>query len=280
MMPFKWIYLLALLPLAISAPAFAQGSGVETIDNFFKFDVPYVPTPPEVVQAMLELADAGPDDIVYDLGSGDGRIVHAAVKDFGVKKGVGYDLDVELIDQARATAQREGIADRATFEVADIFKTSFDEATVLTLYLLHSINLDLRPRILDMEPGTRVVSHYFDMRDWIPDAAQTIEGRRIYMWKVPAKMGGRWSWTADGADYSLDLTQEFQEVSGLLQNAAGSVRIDGERVNGTSLSFTAQLPRGNARIPITFEGQASGDTMALKFTVNGTTHTVTAKRGS
>src|SRR5690349_12705770 len=171
---------LAAPPLvAASVPALAAAS------KDIYFDVPYVATPPAVVEAMLKLASVGPNDVVYDLGSGDGRIVIAAARDFKVKKGVGIDLDPELITLATKNAKEAGVADRVTFTRGDIFKMDFKEATVLTLYLLPDVNVTLRPRILDLAPGTRVVSHAFNMGDWVPDGAANADMRRAYLWIVP-----------------------------------------------------------------------------------------------
>ncbi len=280
---FNQIAAMTLVALSMVGPAAAQDSAPEkalkALNDFFKFDVPYVPTPPEVVEAMLELAEAGPEDIVYDLGSGDGRIVIAAVHDFGVKKGVGMDLDKDLIAQARANAKRMGVEDRAEFHISDIFATDFSEATILTLYLLEKINVQLRPRILDeLRPGTRVVSHQFNMREWIPDVAINERGRRIYMWIVPAKMAGTWTWTIDDKNYSLELTQKFQEVFGTLKGPEGTAELNEIRIRGTSLDFETDLLGKGAAIPIAFKGTNNGDETDATVTVNGQTHTLTARR--
>ncbi len=280
---FKQISAALVLTLWAITPTGAQEStsekAIKAFNDFFKFDVPYVPTPPEVVEAMLELAEAGPEDTVYDLGSGDGRIVIAAVRDFGVKKGVGMDLDKDLIAQARTNAKSIGIDDRAEFHISDIFATDFSDATILTLYLLEKINVQLRPRILDeLRPGTRVVSHQFSMRDWIPDVAINERGRRIYMWIVPAKMAGTWTWSIGGEKYSLELTQKFQEVFGTLKGPGGTAELNEIRVRGTALDFETDLRGNGTAIPIAFKGINAGDTTKATVTVNGQTHTLTAMR--
>ena len=149
-------------------------------------DVPYVATSPEVVKAMLKMANVGKNDVVYDLGCGDGRIVVSAVKDFGAKSGVGVDIDPELIAKAKHKARRENITDKATFIEGDLFKTDLREATVVTLYLYPSVNLRLLPKLLDeLKPGTRIVSHDFDMGEWKPEKTEKVGNATIYYWTIP-----------------------------------------------------------------------------------------------
>ena len=148
-------------------------------------DVPYVPTPQAVVDKMLEMAAVTKDDVVYDLGSGDGRIVITAAKKYGVR-GVGVDIDPERIKEANANAVQAGVVDRVKFIEQDLFKTDLKEASVVTLYLLPEVNLRLRPKLLsELKPGTRIVSHAFDMGDWKPDQTVQVDGKTIYFWVVP-----------------------------------------------------------------------------------------------
>ncbi|GAA0735497.1 class I SAM-dependent methyltransferase [Sphingomonas japonica] len=150
-------------------------------------DVIYVPTPPQVVEAMLDVAGLKDGDILYDLGSGDGRIPIAAARRAKVRA-TGIDIDPERIAEANANAQAAGVTDEVTFKQADLFATDFSDATVVTLYLLPSLNEKLRPRLLaELKPGTRIVSHAFTMGDWKPEQELEIDGRRIYFWTVPAK---------------------------------------------------------------------------------------------
>ena len=150
-------------------------------------DVIYVPTPPDVVDAMLKLAKIGKDDVVYDLGCGDGRIVIAAAKQYGAR-GVGIDIDPQRIKEAEANAQAAGVSDRVSFRLGDLFEADLSPATAVTLYLLTSLNLKLRPKLLsELKPGTPVVSHQFDMGDWKPDETLELAGRRVYLWTVPPK---------------------------------------------------------------------------------------------
>jgi SAM-dependent methyltransferase len=150
-------------------------------------DVPYVATPSAVVAKMLELARVTPDDVVYDLGSGDGRIVIMAAQRFGAR-GVGVEIDPGLVLEAQDNAKRAGVADRVQFLLQDLFETDLRPATVVTLYLMQSVNLQLRPKLwLELRPGTRVVSHDFHMGDWPPEQVVSVDGHRIYAWTIPAQ---------------------------------------------------------------------------------------------
>jgi SAM-dependent methyltransferase len=148
-------------------------------------DVVYVPTPTAVVNEMLRLANVKSTDLVYDLGSGDGRIVIAAAKRRGAR-GVGIDIDPQRVQEANENAQKAGVSDRVQFRQQDLFQTDFSNASVVTLYLLPELNLRLRPKLLrELKPGTRVVSHAFDMGDWKPNKVVEVDGRTVYYWVVP-----------------------------------------------------------------------------------------------
>jgi tRNA G37 N-methylase Trm5 len=149
-------------------------------------DVPYVPTPENVVEAMLKLGEVKKGDVLYDLGSGDGRIVITAAKNYGVR-GTGIDINPERIEEANANAKSAAVTDKVRFLNQDLFEADFKDATVVTLYLLPSINLKLRPKLWkELKPGTRIVSHSFDMGDWAPEKKIEVDGRYIYLWRVPA----------------------------------------------------------------------------------------------
>ncbi|MEW5791168.1 MAG: SAM-dependent methyltransferase [Pseudomonadota bacterium] len=153
-------------------------------------DVPFVPSPEDVVDRMLQLAGVRKGDVVYDLGSGDGRIVIAAAKKYGAR-GVGVDIDPERIEEARENARKAGVADRVKFVQQDLFDADIHEATVVTLYLLPNVNQRLRPKLLrELKPGTRVVSHSFDMGDWKPVRTVEMDGRTLYYWVVPPRGRG------------------------------------------------------------------------------------------
>lgn len=151
-------------------------------------DVIYVPTPQPVVDAMLELAEVGPDDVLYDLGSGDGRIPVTAAREFGIRA-VGIDINPVRIREANANAEEAGVTDKVTFIEGDLFEANISEATVVTLYLLQSLNVKLRPKLLsELRPGTRIVSHAFDMaNEWEPEETREVEGSTIYLWTVPER---------------------------------------------------------------------------------------------
>ena len=179
---------LAALVLAASVAA-AQGQAQPELD------VPYVPTSEQAVQAMLKLADVKKNDIVYDLGCGDGRIVIAAAKTYGAH-GVGIDLNPQRVKEANENAKKAGVESLVRFEENDLFKSDFHQATVVTLFLLPEVNLRLRPKLLkDLKPGTRIVSNTFDMEDWKPDKEMNVDGpesylsRKLYMWVIPARSG-------------------------------------------------------------------------------------------
>lgn len=224
-------------------------------DGGVPLDVPYVPTSQEVVNRMLEIAKAGPNDIHYDLGSGDGRIVVTAARDFKVKKGVGVDLDPVRIREATQNAKEAGVADRVKFFQTDLFQFDFSEASVLTLYLLPDVNLLLRPIILDkMKPGTRVVSHAFTMGDWEADLHETVSGEQLYHWVVPAKVDGMWTWTIGADTYRLELGQKFQKVTGRLHSPTGFSNITETKLEGDQLRFQATVERGGLPVVLRFNG--------------------------
>jgi predicted O-methyltransferase YrrM len=151
-------------------------------------DVIYVPTPPEVVDAMLKVAKVGKGDILYDLGSGDGRIPITAAQKYGIARGIGIDINPERIKEANENLRAAGVGDRVRFINADLFESDFRDATVITLYLLPSLNLKLLPKLLrEVKPGTRIASHAFDMGSWKPEQHLKVEGRDVYFWTIPAK---------------------------------------------------------------------------------------------
>lgn len=180
---------IAIMSLVAVAPVYSQipaQPNRKQPPTTVRKDVPYVATSSEVVKAMLKMANVGKGDVVYDLGCGDGRIVVSAVKDFGAKSGVGVDIDPELIRQAKHKARRANITDKATFIEGDLFKTDLREATVVTLYLYPSVNLRLLPKLLDeLKPGTRIVSHDFDIGDWKPEKTEKVGKSTIYFWTIP-----------------------------------------------------------------------------------------------
>jgi SAM-dependent methyltransferase len=222
-------------------------------------DVMWVPTPDAAVDRMLSIANVGPRDLVYDLGSGDGKIAIMAARRFGARA-VGVEFDSDMIELSRAAARKEGVADRVRFVQADIFAHDFREATVVTLYLLTTLNLKLRPKILDLKPGTRVASHMFRMGEWEPDAHARVGASELYLWVVPAKVAGTWVMTRGaGAAVELVLDQQFQRIS-------GSVRVAGEMLPLTQAALRGDEIRlafaGEGGARMAFTGRVAGDRIA------------------
>lgn len=199
-------------------------------------DVIFVPTPMDVVDAMLSVTKVGGNDTLFDLGSGDGRIVIAAAKRFGTK-GIGIDIDPKRVAESRHNADTAGV--KVEFRQADLFTTDLSSATVVTLYLLPALNVKLRPKLFkEVRPGTRVVSHAFDMADWEADSTMRIDGRVVHYWLVPASVVGTWTVKSGDREYKLNLKQRFQKVTGSATSDGKKVSLDDISIEGTRLSFT------------------------------------------
>ena len=213
-------------------------------------DVVWVPTPQAVVDAMLDMAKVTKNDVVYDLGSGDGRTVITAAKRGARAMGIEYNPD--MVELSKKNAEAAGVAERATFVKADLFETDFSKADVITMFLLPSINMKLRPKLLDMKPGTRIASNTFTMEDWQADETATVTDGcssswcTALFWIVPAKVAGTWN-TPSGA---LTLTQNFQMLSGTL----GTEAIQG-RLRGNEITFTAGTTK--------YAGTVDGNTIKI-----------------
>jgi precorrin-6B methylase 2 len=209
-------------------------------------DVPYVPTPHSVVEAMLDVAEVGPSDYVIDLGSGDGRIVIAAAQRGA--SGHGVDLDPERISEAERNAAAAGVSDRVHFIAGDLFEADISRATVVTMYLLQQVNLSLKPVLFEqLKPGTRIVSHAFSMGQWEPDVHIRSDHRDVYYWVIPADLRGRWEWTADGEDFLMDVRQEFQRLSVELRNGNRMLQVENPVVVGESVSLLVEDPLSGKR---------------------------------
>jgi SAM-dependent methyltransferase len=201
-------------------------------------DVMWLPTPDAVVTRMLQAAKTTDKDLVYDLGAGEGRIPIAAAKQFGATA-VGIEYDAALAALARRNAERAGVAGKVTIIQGDIFKEDFSKATVVTLYLLPDLNFQLRPQLLKMKPGTRIVSHMWDMGEWEPDEAFAVEDSDAYLWVVPAPVAGRWLVrNDDGWEGELSFTQQFQRIGGTLTLRGKAQPLLGAFVSGATLGFT------------------------------------------
>ncbi|ADH86897.1 putative RNA methylase [Desulfurivibrio alkaliphilus AHT 2] len=224
-------------------------------------DVPYVPTPQETVIEMLTMAGVGEGDVVYDLGSGDGRIVITAAT-MGAS-GVGIEIDPELIRASKVNAKAAGVADRVVFIEQDLFDARIGDATVVTLYLLPEINLRLRPRLLEvLQPGTRVVSHAFSMGEWQPDL-QSEKGRPIYFWIIPANVTGTWRWSgADGRSYVMEINQNFQTVSGAISTGQTTIALFNGKVAGDQVTITAKRRLDGISQAVTYRGRVVGGVIA------------------
>jgi SAM-dependent methyltransferase len=219
-------------------------------------DVIWVPTPDALVERMLDMAKVTAHDYVVDLGSGDGRTVIAAAKRGARARGIEYNADMVAV--ARRNADAAGLAGKATFEQGDIFATDFRDATVVTMYLLSSLNLKLRPTLLAMKPGTRLVSHAFTMGEWDPDETATVDGYSAYLWIVPADVQGRWEARMPNGAFSMTLEQTFQKVQARANARGRTLEIANVLLAGPELSFTTTDEAGRT---LRFRGTVVGDTI-------------------
>lgn len=258
-------FLVAAVSLALAlGAAFAQGDASSATGTYEPRvgqpgkDVIWVPTPQALVDRMLDLAQLTPQDRLVDLGSGDGRTVITAAKRGASARGIEFNPD--MVEFARRQAEAEGVSERATFEQADIFQSDFSEATVVTLFLLPSLNLQLRPILLELTPGTRIVANSFDMGEWKPDETAEVSGDctsycRALKWIVPARVAG--AWTLDGKP--LELTQRFQMLDGWLRDGGMALPVRDARLEGAKVRFSIGEDH--------YVGQVDGDRM--HGTVNG-----------
>jgi hypothetical protein len=254
---------LALVPALLPAAAHAQASKeskeyTPQVGQSGK-DVVWVPTPQALVERMLDMAKLTSKDVLYDLGSGDGRTVIAAGKRGAQAYGVEYNPDMVALSE-RAAA-KEGMAGKVKFIHGDIFQTDFSKATVLTLYLLPSLNVKLRPTILKMKPGTRVVSHAFNMDDWQPDQTETVDGSTAYLWIVPAQVAGTWRWNAGGAgarEVQVTLKQIYQNVQGTVLVNGKAVPLRDVKLDGDHLAFSVPESASANR---DYAGRVSGNSI-------------------
>ena len=232
-------------------------------------DVVWVPTSPALVEKMLTIGGVTPADVVYDLGSGDGRTVIAAAKRGA--RAVWIEFDPDMVELSKANAAKEGLADKAAFMKADLFQTDFSEATVITMFLLTDINLRLRPRIIDLKAGTRIVTNTFLMGEWQEDGSATVEGDctswcTAYLWIVPAKVDGPWA-LGNG---TLTFKQDFQMLSGSLEAGGTTTAIAAGRLRGDEIDFTV----GETR----YTGKVTGNTISGTAATGAKTAPWTATR--
>jgi Methyltransferase domain len=228
-------------------------------------DVIWVPTPDDVVDRMLTMAQVTAQDFVMDLGAGDGKIAIAAAKKFGARA-VGIEYNQDMVKHANANATAAGVAGngqgKALIRHGDIFQTDFTQATVITLYLLPALNMKLRPQLLAMRPGTRVVSHSFTMEDWEADEISTLDGRRAYFWVVPANVMGNWTLEAGSQRVDMALEQTFQKISGTVALAPIQAGLREARLRGSVIQFAFVGQDGVRR---DFSGRVNGPKMEGNF---------------
>ena len=227
----------------------------------------FLPSAAGVVERMLALARVGPQDVVYDLGCGDGRIPIAAAKRRGAR-GVCVDIDPARIAESRRNADTAGVTGRVEFVQGDLFETDLSRATVVTLYLLRALNLRLRPKLFrELRPGTRILSHSFDMADWRPDSTVRIEWRpgstsTVYYWVLPADLAGTWELTLPRAGpdrrYRVRFEQRYQQLSGTASAAGRTVPLTAARVEGTLVEFTLTDTLAGRATALRFRGRVSG----------------------
>jgi hypothetical protein len=267
--PRSTVSLLAAAAIAAASVAHAQKEDFKPYVGQQGKDVVWVPTPDEVVDRMLTMAQTKPEDFVIDLGAGDGKIAIAAAKKFGARS-MGVEYNPDMVAFAQKNAQAAGVAGKAQIVHADIFTTDFTQATVLTMYLLPSLNMRLRPQILAMRPGTRVVTHAFNMEDWEPDESSDVDGRRVYFWVVPANVVGRWAVELSGSGTSdklnLNLDQKFQKIDGTVHLGSVFAGLREARLSGFRISFAYVDSRGVRR---DFTGRVTGATMEGTFRTDG-----------
>ncbi len=251
---------------------------------------PYVPTPQEVVDRMLQLAEVGPRDFVIDLGSGDGRMVITAARRYGAR-GLGVDIDPELVERSTEEARRLGIADRVRFRVEDVTRTPLAEASVITLYLLPGLTRVLQPRFLaELAPGSRIVAHDFDLGDWKADRQIVVDVKEkygspgtwkstLYLWTVPARLHGTWEIETAGPHAErmvVRFDQRYQELTGSAVLAGRSYAVSAGRVHGSEVQF--RLGAEGAAPDAYFEGMIDGDRMRGSMERHGERATWSATR--
>jgi hypothetical protein len=228
-------------------------------------DVIWVPTPDDVVERMLTMAQVTPSDWVWDLGAGDGKIAIMAARKFGARA-TGIEYNPDMVKHANENAKKAGVdgngPGKAQIRHGDIFATDFSSATVVTLYLLPALNMKLRPQLLSMRPGTRVTSHSFSMEDWEADEISSVDGRRAYFWVVPANVMGGWNLDAGGQKHELSFDQTFQKISGNIGLGPMNAGLRDARLRGASISFAYLDQKGVRR---DFTGRVSGGRMEGTF---------------
>ena len=220
-----------------------------------RLDVIFVPTPMQVVERMLAIAEVKKGEFLIDLGSGDGRIPVTAAKKYGAR-GLGVDLDPDRIREANDNVKKQGVGNMVEIRQQNLFETDITKADVISMYLLTDLNLRLRPKLLDLKPGTRIVSHAFSMGDWVPEQKETLAPRYdVYLWIIPAKVEGRWNVQRGEKQFTVELKQKYQQLEGTAQVDGKSVPVTNGRLRGKEIMFDVQMDGQQG----TFRGEVDGD---------------------
>jgi hypothetical protein len=260
MNPLVRLFTVVLFLFVAAAPAAAQPKFEPQVGQSGK-DVIWVPSPDDVVDRMLTMAQVTANDFVIDLGSGDGKIAIAAAKKYGARA-LGIEYNPDMVKLSQDNARAAGVAEKASFRRADIFATDFSQATVVTMYLLPALNMKLRPQLLSMRPGTRVASHSFSMEDWEADEISSLDGRRAYFWVVPANVMGGWVLEAGGQKADINIEQTFQKIQGTVALGPIHAGLRDARLRGAGIAFAYVDTAGVRR---DFSGTVSSGKMEGSF---------------
>jgi SAM-dependent methyltransferase len=251
------------LPLGNAIRALALCAGLAAVPAWaavLDVPTPYIPSTHLNVDEMLRLAQVQPDDVVYDLGSGDGRVVITAAKDWGAR-GVGIEIDGKLVAESRASAAREGVAGRVSFREGDVFKADLSDATVVTMYLLTSLVERLQPKLVkELKPGTRIIAHDYGFAGWKPDRVVNVS-KSFYLYVVPARVAGTWRLSAQlpkAREYEIDFEQRYQEIKGGARVAGGFLPAFEARLAGEQISFVL----AEDDVAYRYEGRVVGDSIS------------------
>jgi SAM-dependent methyltransferase len=288
--------LILLIVTSVTCPVYAQkpkvnfpdSSGEEFGEASDSLDVPYVPTTMKVVRTILDLGSVGPDDYLIDLGSGDGRIVITAAKEYGAR-GFGVDLNKDLVELSKKYAAEEGVEKKTDFFVKDIFKTDIRDASVVTMYLLNDINIQMRPKLLaELKPGSRIISHDFHLGEWRPDKMVHLNiGKSyqidtiLYLWTVPAGVVGRWHWRlsllGENLSFDMELNQSYQNINGVVKNGDYNLHIFDAGLNGDRIQFSLFAEVDERMVRQDYKGRVRGNTIDGTVQITGSIEEVLLK---
>jgi hypothetical protein len=279
--------LILVMITAVTCPAgaqnakvnFSDSSGEEYSATSDSLDVPYVPTTMKVVRTILDLGSVGQNDFLIDLGSGDGRIVITAAKEYGAR-GFGVELNEDLVELSKKYAVAEGVEKKADFFIRDIFKTDIRAASIVTMYLLNEVNIELRPKLLaELKPGSRIISHDFHLGEWRPDKMVHLDIGKSYqddtllcLWIVPARVAGMWHWRLSlGEDqiFDLELNQSYQNINGVIKNRDYNLQIFDADLKGDQIQFSLFAEVDDRMIRHDYKGRVQGDTIVGSVALEG-----------